>query len=79
MEEKIIQILKKYSYDEEAFNNFKDDADLKDDLGVNSGRIMDIVLDIEEEFNIQIEDKIIPSMKLYKDVVGVIKLKIGKK
>lgn len=70
MEDKLIEILKRYSFNEALFENIKPESDLKNDLSVNSGRIMDIVLDIEEEFGIEINDEEINNIRTYGDILA---------
>ena len=50
MEERIIEVLKKYTFDDKVWDNFTPEMNLKDDLKINSARIVDIVLDMEEQF-----------------------------
>lgn len=73
MEDKVIKILKRYSMDESHFENLNYNSNLKNDLAVNSGRIIDIVLDMEEEFNISIDEKKIQNIKTYGEMIDVLK------
>ena len=76
--EKLIKILKRYSFNEPVFDNLTDESDLKDDLDINSARIIDIVLDIEEEFKIEIEDNTITKIRKFGDIVEIINSKARK-
>jgi len=76
--EKLIKILKTYSFNEPVFYTLTDESDLKDDLDINSARIIDIVLDIEEEFKIEIDDKAITKIRKFGDIVEIINSKINK-
>ena len=73
MEEKIIKILKRYSSEEDKFIDIKENFDLKNDLSINSGRTIDIIIDLEEEFKIIIDDNDILEIKTYKDIVEIVK------
>ena len=75
MQETIIEILKKYTFDNKVWENFNENMDLKDDLKINSARVVDIVLDLEEKFDIEISDEDIEKMKTVKDVMEI----VGKK
>ena len=73
MEEIIIEILKKYTFDNKVWDNFNANMDLKDDLKINSARVVDIVLDLEEKFDIEISDAEIEKIKTVNDIVKVLK------
>ena len=75
MQEKIIEILKKYTFDEKVWENFTPQMSLKDDLKINSARVVDIVLDLEECFDIEISDDDIEKMKTVKDVIETVERK----
>ncbi|MBQ3989931.1 MAG: acyl carrier protein, partial [Bacteroidales bacterium] len=46
-----------------------------DDLKINSARVVDIVLDLEECFDIEISDEDIEKMKTVKDVIETVERK----
>ena len=75
MEDKIIEILKKYTFDDKVWHNFTPEMNLKDDLKINSARIVDIVLDMEEQFDIEISDAEIERMKTVQDIYEILKSK----
>lgn len=75
MDEKIIEILKKYTFDNKVWDNFTPENNLKDDLKINSARIVDIVLDMEEQFDIEISDAEIERMKTVQDIYEILKSK----
>jgi len=75
MEKKIIEILKKYTFDEKVWENFSQEMNLKDDLKINSARVVDIVLDLEEQFDIEISDAEIEKMKTVQDIYDILKSK----
>jgi len=72
MEEIIIDILKKYTFDNKVWENFNANMDLKNDLKINSARVVDIVLDLEEKFDVEISDAEIEKMKTVQDIVDVV-------
>ena len=72
MEQQIIDILKKYTFDEKVWENYTPDKNLKDDLKINSARVVDIVLDLEEKFDIEISDEEIEKMKTIKDIIEIV-------
>ena len=75
MEDKIIEILKKYTFDDKVWHNFTPEMNPKDDLKINSARIVDIVLDMEEQFDIEISDAEIEKMKTVQDIYSILKSK----
>mgnify|MGYP003495940808 CR=1 FL=1 len=49
-----------------------DDSNLKDDLGADSLDAVEIIMDIEDEFNIQIDDSEAENIKTVGDIVKYI-------
>lgn len=50
--------------------NVKPEAELSKDLGINSLQLADLILALEEEFDIEIEDKAIKKMIKVSDLVA---------
>lgn len=50
----------------------KDDASILDELGADSIAIMEIVMELEEEFDIEVATEEIPNMKSVNDIVNFI-------
>lgn len=57
IEEKLKDIIKPYVQNEEAFQNLSAQTDMLQDLQINSAHLVDIILDMEEEFDIEIDDE----------------------
>ena len=74
--EKLRAIIKPYVQDEEAFSNIKPETDLLGDLKINSAHLVDIILDTEDAFDIEISDEDAEQMLTVKDAVGVIMRRI---
>ena len=47
-------------------------ASIQDDLGADSLDVVDLVMSIEEEFDIEIEDDVVENMKTVGDIVKFI-------
>ncbi|MDD4236126.1 MAG: phosphopantetheine-binding protein [Bacteroidales bacterium] len=77
LEDKIIEILKKYTFNDEVWNGFSTDMKIISDLKINSARIIDIVLDIEEEFDIEIPDKEIEKIITVRELIEAISSKVS--
>ena len=57
IKEKLKEIIKPYVQNEEAFAKMTEDTNLLMDLEVNSAHLVDIILDMEEAFDIEIDDE----------------------
>ena len=54
---KVVEIVRPYVKNEEALANVGDDTDILQDLKVNSARLVDVILNFEDEFDIEVEDE----------------------
>jgi len=72
---KLTTIVKPYIQNEEAFKNISEDTDFMSDLEINSANLVDIVLDVEDEFKIIIDNESMDKMLTIKSVVEIIKEK----
>ena len=69
------KIVKPYVQNFPAFEDFGQDTDFIKDLEINSANLVDIVLDVEDEFNIAIDNDSMDNMTTVKDAVRIIKIK----
>ena len=60
--EKLKNIIKPYIKNQEAFENLTEMTDFITDLQINSANLVDVILDIEEEFDIIIDNESIERM-----------------
>lgn len=74
---KLKNIIKPYSNDETAFNNMTEESDFITDLKVNSANLVDIILDIEEAFDITINNTEMERMMDVRTAVEIIESKIA--
>lgn len=70
--DKVINILKKYTFNPKAWEGFNDNSSIINDLKINSARIVDIIIDIEEIYDIEISDEELDSLNCFKDIVDLI-------
>lgn len=56
IERRLKEIIKPYVQNEEALQKATADTDMLRDLQVNSAHLVDIILDMEEAFDIEIDD-----------------------
>ena len=52
----VVDIISKHVKNREYMTTLSEETDILSDLKVNSARLVDIVLDFEERFNIEIDD-----------------------
>jgi len=72
-------IVKPYTTNSEAYDNLSQDTDFINDLKINSANLVDIVLDIEEAFNVVIENTDMERMLDVKTSVEIIETKLATK
>lgn len=68
-------IVTPYVQNDQEFKKFSEHTDFLKDLEINSAHLVDIILDVEEEFNITIENEAMDNMLTVKDAVGIIESK----
>jgi len=73
---KLKKIVKPYVQNDGSLDNISEDTDFVKDLKINSANLIDIVLDVESEFNIQIDDDSMIKMTTVKDSIGIINNKL---
>ena len=73
------EIVKPYIQDEDGFKNLTENTNFIDDLKINSANLVDIVLDVEDKFDILIEDEEMENMLTVKGAMDIINSKISVK
>ena len=73
----IKDIVKPYTKNEEALNNISEDTDFVKDLQINSANLVDIILDVEEKFNIVIDNDSMERMLNVKAAMEIIESKLA--
>ncbi|MEO8238507.1 MAG: phosphopantetheine-binding protein [Flavobacterium sp.] len=76
---KLKEIIKPYTTNTEAYDNLTEDTDFINDLSINSANLVDIVLDIEEAFDIIIDNTDMERMLDVKTAVEIIGVKLAEK
>lgn len=72
---KVVEIISPFAKDQEALENVSEDTDILQDLKVNSARLVDIILDFEDEFDIEVEDEDADAVNTVGDAVELIQAK----
>ncbi len=77
--EKLKPIVKPFVKNEEAFANLSDKTDFITDLNINSANLVDIVLDVEEAFGIDIDNESMEKMLNIENTIEIIQSKLALK
>jgi len=72
-------IVKPYIQDEEAFQNLHEDTDFINDLKINSANLVDVILDIEDKYNIELDNESMDKMLNVKAALEIINTKVSQK
>ena len=74
---KIVEIIGTYAKDKDALAGASDETNILDDLKVNSARLVDVILDFEDAFDIEVEDEDADSVNTIGDAVELIASRMG--
>ena len=77
--EKLQAIVEPYVQDKEAFAGITNETNLLEDLKIDSMNLVDIVLDSEEAFEIEIDDEAVEQMVTVGAAVSVVEERLAKK
>ncbi len=73
---KIKNIVEPYVQRIEGLKDFTEDTDFLKDLQINSANLVDVVLDVEDEFNIEIDNDSMEGMLTVGDAKSIIQRKM---
>ena len=74
---KVIEIIKPFVKNQEALDAVDEDTNILQDLKVNSARLVDIILNFEDEFDIEVEDEDADAVNTVGDAVELIQAKFA--
>lgn len=74
--EKFKKILKPYVQNPEALKNIGEDSKLTEDLEINSAHLVDVFLDAEDEFDIELDNDSLEKIQNTGDAIDVIRQKL---
>ena len=77
--EQLKNIVKPYIQNQEAFDSLTEDTDFVNDLKINSANLVDVILDIEEKFDIMIDNESMKQMVTVKSAIGIIEAELVKR
>ena len=75
--DRLKRIIKPYVNDQVAMANLTESTDFISDLKINSANLVDIVLDVEEEFKITIDNEAMEKMLSIDATVNIIKRQLA--
>jgi len=77
--EQLKEIIKPYVNDQLALNTLTETTDFINDLKINSANLVDVILDIEEKYNIIIDNESMERMVNVQAAIEIIETKLSEK
>lgn len=77
--QKLRRIVEPYVNNQSNFEKLTEESDFIKDLEINSANLVDVVLDVEDEFNIRIENDDMEKMLNMQATIDVIQKKLNQK
>lgn len=74
---KVIEIVSPFAKDKDALGSVTEETNILQDLKVNSARLVDVILDFEDEFDIEVEDEDADAVNTVGDAVNLIMEKVA--
>ena len=75
--EQLKEIVKPYIQNQSAFDSLTENTDFINDLKINSANLVDVILDIEEKYNIVIDNDSMERMVNVKAAMEIIEAKLS--
>ena len=75
--DKVVEIIRPFVKNQEALDSVEDSTNILKDLKVNSARLVDIILDFEDAFDIEVEDEDADAVNTVGDAVQLIAARIS--
>lgn len=76
---KLKTIVEPYVQNQAAFETLSEETDFINDLKINSANLVDVILDVEDEFDIRIENDDMEKMTSVKAAMAIIDEKLAAK
>lgn len=77
--EQLKTIVKPYVQNQESFDALAEETDFINDLKINSANLVDVILDIEEKYNIIIDNESMEKMINVKSAMEIVAIKLAEK
>ncbi|MGB5981704.1 MAG: phosphopantetheine-binding protein [Nonlabens sp.] len=75
IKDKLFEIVKVYLPQDVAPTAIQEESHLMDDLNINSAHLVDIALDVEDEFDITLNESDMEQMQTVKDAIAIVSAK----
>lgn len=79
IQQKLKAIISPYIQNKTNFKNLSPDSEFIKDLEINSANLVDVVLDVEDEFDIELDNEDMEKMLTVKASTEIIQQKLGEK
>jgi acyl carrier protein len=76
IQEKLFTIVKTYLPQDVDSSTIKQESHLMNDLNINSAHLVDVALDVEDEFDIVLNEKNMEDMQTVADAVRIVQQKL---
>jgi acyl carrier protein len=77
IQSKVVEIIGRYAKNKDALGSVTEGTNILEDLKVNSARLVDVILDFEDEFDIEVEDEDADAVNTIGDAVRLIQSKVA--
>lgn len=74
---KVVEIISPFAKDKEALAQVTEETNILQDLKVNSARLVDVILEFEDAFDIEVEDEDADAVNTVGDAVELILAKVS--
>jgi acyl carrier protein len=71
------EIVTPYTQDQSALEYINEDTDFIKDLKINSANLVDVVLDVEERYDIEIDNESMAKMLTVRSAIEIIEAKLA--
>jgi acyl carrier protein len=71
------EIVTPYTQDQSALEMINEDTDFIKDLKINSANLVDVVLDVEERYDIEIDNESMAKMLTVRSAIEIIEAKLA--
>lgn len=75
--EALKEIVTPYTQDQSALEKINEDTDFIKDLKINSANLVDVVLDVEEKYEIEIDNESMAKMLTVGSAIAIIEAKLA--
>ncbi len=74
---KVVEIIAPFAKDKDALEKVSEETNILQELKVNSARLVDVILEFEDEFDIEVEDEDADAVNTVGDAVELILAKVS--